>query len=106
MSARLTSRFWVDAWLARARSHDLPAYVIAHGDDTAGAVLVKCATLDGRAQVWQPVQSLQGRGWSVLAEGQEADVDAAIMRARSVDRDLWVLEIEDRAGRVLLEDGI
>lgn len=98
MSVRLTSRFWVDAWLARARLAGLPAYVIAHGDDTAGAVVVKCATLDGQARAWSRMPD----GWAVLAEGEERAVDAAIARQRGFDPDLWVLEVEDRQGRHLL----
>ena len=46
---RLTARFWVDAYLARLRFADIPAFVVSHGDDTAGAVLVKANPLDGRA---------------------------------------------------------
>ena len=49
--ARLTARFWVDAYLARLRVYDIPAFVVAHGDDTGGAVLVKLATLDGEALI-------------------------------------------------------
>ena len=44
---RLTAEFWVQAYLARLRQADIPAYVMARGDATAGAVLVKCSTLDG-----------------------------------------------------------
>jgi hypothetical protein len=40
----------------------------------------------------------------VLAEGSEAEVDAVLARARGRDPDLWVIEIEDRAGRTLLDD--
>ncbi len=49
---RLTSEFWVSAYLTRLRLHDIPAFVVKHGDDTAGAVLIKLNTLDGRAQAF------------------------------------------------------
>lgn len=53
MSARLTADFWVRAYLTRLRLADIPAFVTARGDATAGAVLVKCATLDGQARAFQ-----------------------------------------------------
>ena len=38
MSApRLTSRFWVDAYLARLRFMDIPAFVTAHAFDLVEA---------------------------------------------------------------------
>jgi len=40
----------------------------------------------------------------VLSEGDEPEVDAAIAKQRSFDRDLWVIEVEDRAGRHLLDE--
>jgi hypothetical protein len=39
----------------------------------------------------------------VIAEGPEAEVDAAVARQRAVDPDLWVVAVEDRAGRTLLD---
>ena len=37
----------------------------------------------------------------------EVDVDALLARQKSRDRDLWVIELEDRQGRTLLdEDGL
>lgn len=109
MSARLTADFWVGAYLARLRLADIPVFVTQRGDATAGAVLVKSATLDGRARVFQRSFDLAtgDRAWIVLAEGAEADVDAIVARARQRDPDLWVIEVEDRAGRTLLdEDGL
>jgi hypothetical protein len=102
VASRLTSRFWVDAYLARLRVAGIDAFVTAHGDDTGGAVIVKQAPLDGTARAFQRVMTLDGRRWETLAEGAEAGVDAAIARARGYDRDLWVIEVEDRAGRHLL----
>jgi hypothetical protein len=109
MTPRLTADFWVRAYLARLRLADIPAYVTAKGDATAGAVLVKLATLDGHAKAFQRSFDLASgdRVWMVLAEGDEGAVDALITRQRGFDRDLWVIEIEDRAGRTLLdEDGL
>ncbi|WP_298849594.1 DUF1491 family protein [uncultured Ruegeria sp.] len=106
---RLTADFWVHAYLARLRFQDIPAFVVAHGDDTAGAVLVKLNTLDGRAAAFQrSFDLLSGeRKWIELSSGPEADVDQAIQRQRSFDPDLWVLEVEDRQGRHLLgEEGL
>ena len=106
---RLTASFWVQAYLTRLRLADIPAFVTAHGDDTGGAVLVKLNTLDGQARAYQRSFDLMRgtRAWVVLAEGEEPGVDAAIARQRGFDPDLWVIEVEDRAGRHLLdEDGL
>lgn len=106
---RLTSRFWVDAYLARLRVYDIAAFVVAHGDDTGGAVLVKLSTLDGRATLYQrSFDMISGAStWMELSAGAESDVDAAIVRQREFDPDLWVIEVEDREGRHLLDqDGL
>lgn len=103
---RLTARFWVDAYLSRLRLQDIPAFVVAHGDDTGGAVLVKLATLDGRAMLFQRSFDLMtgDRKWVELASGIEAEVDQTVTRQRGFDPDLWVIEVEDRQGRHLLDE--
>jgi len=103
---RLTAEFWVQAYLARLRLQEIPAFVVAHGDDTAGAVLVKLNTLDGRARAFQRSFDLMSgaRRWVVLSEGEERAVDEIIAKQRSFDPDLWVIEVEDRAGRHLLDE--
>lgn len=106
---RLTARFWVDAYLTRLRMFDIPAFIVAHGDDTGGAVLVKLATLDGKAVVFQRSFDLMSgeRAWVELSAGTEREVDEALAKQRGFDPDLWVIEVEDRAGRHLLDqDGL
>ena len=107
MTPRLTADFWVRAYLARLQQAGIPAFVTAKGDATAGAVLVKVARLDGRACAYHRSFDLMAdsRVWVVLCEGDEPDVDAAIARQRIFDPDLWVIEVEDRQGRSLLEQG-
>ena len=102
---RLTTDLWVSAYLTRLRLADIAVYVTAKGDATAGAVIVKCATLDGQARAVQRSYDLMtgARVWVTLAEGAESDVDAALSRQRARDPDLWLIEVEDRQGRTLLD---
>ena len=109
MSPRLAARVWIDAYLRRLLLANIPAYITHKGDPNAGVVMVKLATLDGQAKLFQKSYDLSSgdRVWVVLKEGEEAEVDAAVARQREFDRDLWVIEVEDRKGRHLLDqDGL
>ncbi|WP_299859203.1 DUF1491 family protein [uncultured Roseobacter sp.] len=103
--ARLTARFWIDAYLTRLREQDIPAFIVSHGDDTAGSILVKLNRLDGQATVYQRSYNLMDdtRTWAILEQGDEAEVDASITRQQGYDPDIWVIEVEDRQGRHLLD---
>ena len=102
---RLTAEFWVAAYRARLEALGIPVYVVARGDPTAGAVVVKLATLDGQARLFGRVARLEGgQVWDVIAEGEEAAVDDSITRQQRRDPDLWVLAVEDRQGRHLLDE--
>ena len=93
---RLKAGIWVAAYLARLRVEDIPAFVVRRGDETAGAVLVKCSTLDGRAQAFQrSFDPMTGaRTWMVLAEGEEREVDEAIARRQLIPTGHpWEVEI-------------
>ncbi len=103
--SRLAAGLWVQAYMMRLQIEAIPSYVVAHGDDTAGAILVKLSPLDGTARLYQRVMSMDGaRPWDVLIEAPEADVDALIARQRATDPDLWVIEVESRAGRHMLDE--
>jgi len=103
---RLTAEFWVAAYLTRLRLADIPVFVTRKGDATAGSVIVKLNTLDGQARVFQRSFDLMSgeRNWVVLVEGPETDVDASVVKQAGFDPDLWVIEVEDRAGRHLLDE--
>jgi len=106
---RLTAEIWVSAYLTRLRLVEIPAFVVKLGDNTAGAVLVKLNTLDGKACCFQRSFDLMtgDRKWVVLVEGEEVLVDQSVTKQRGFDPDLWVIEVEDKQGRHLLdEDGL
>jgi hypothetical protein len=104
--SRLTADIWVSAYLTRLRLVGIPAFVTAKGDATAGAVIVKLNTLDGQATAFQRSFDLMtgDRAWIILAQGAETLVDETLTRQRRYDPDLWVIEVEDRQGRHLLDE--
>lgn len=105
MTPRVTTDFWVSAYRMRLQLAEIPAFITSKGDATAGAVLVKLNTLDGQARVFQRSYDANfNRIWATLADGAEADVDQAITEQLRFDPDLWVIEVEDRDGRHLLDD--
>ncbi|MGE0741081.1 MAG: DUF1491 family protein [Hyphomonadaceae bacterium] len=103
----LKTEFWASALIRRAAIQGAFAAVVRKGDADAGAVLVKAATLDGRARLYAPARNGEGeRIWLDLSAGSlgdsEPDVDAHIRREAGRDPDLWVIEVEDKHGRHFL----
>ncbi len=102
---RLKAEFWVHAYLRRMDISNIPAFVVHKGDPSAGAILVKSNPLNGRAALFNRAYNGDGvRIWSLLAEGAEGKMDALIRKQRQFDPDLWVIEVEDREGRTLLDE--
>ncbi len=112
---RLKTELWVKAYIRQRQAAGAFAAVVAHGHDSAGAVLIKIARLDGTAAVYGPAPSSfsresdhDGDRQFVLLHGgawvPEHDVDVIIARQRSYDDDIWVVEVEDRGGNAGLDD--
>ncbi len=108
MLPRVTAELWIKAHIRRCNALAIPAMVVRRGDDAAGAVIIKVNHLGPGCMVLAPANSLDGgRQWR-RATGDdlvaEADADAYIDRQLNMDPDIWVLEIEDREGRHLVDD--
>ncbi len=106
MSARLSSDFWVAAYLARLMGEGIFAHIAHKGDPTAGAIAIKLATMDGRASLFMRAYGIDGeRVWTTAADrDEERTVDEMVTKQRRFDRDLWVVEVEDPRGRHLLDE--
>ena len=101
---RLPTRVWVDALVRRAQVAGASAFIVQRGEESRGDVLIKVADLAGSARVYVPRTSMEGERVFVDLEVQgigpeEASADEYVSRARDRDRDLWVIEIEDRESR-------
>jgi GMP synthase (glutamine-hydrolysing) len=99
---RLKTGIWVKAQLKLCDLASIPLVVLRHGDDDAGAVLIKRALCAGQAIVYAQGRTSDGRrGW-LMGTGREPVPETAaddyIARQVRRDPDLWILEIEDRTG--------
>lgn len=109
METRLSTSFWAEALIRRASVGGAAAFVLQKGDAERGDVLVKLALLDRTARLYAPAMDMEGgRIFIDLAmQGigpDETEIDQYIARACERDRDLWVIEIEDREGRHFLTE--
>ena len=100
MTDQLKSRLWIDAHVRICFANDLPAFVIARGDEERGGILLKIDRFDQGITLLERTLDFDGnRVWRKLVEG--ADVQEAadrIEKKRRFDEDLWVIEIEDLRG--------
>jgi len=108
---RLPTKLWVDALVRRAQLEGASAFVLQRGDAERGDIALKVADLRGEARVYVPRTSMEGARVFVDLEAQnvgpdEASADAYIQRVRTRDRDLWVIEIEDRDARHFLTEPV
>lgn len=104
---RLPTDFWLKAHIRRLSMEGIPVAVIHRGEAMGGMVMVKLNQLDLGCRVLTQQRGLDGNlGWLAAFENRlvaEAEADAYIARAVKRDPDVWVVEVEDRAGRHLFE---
>lgn len=109
---RLRSDLWVSAYLRRCGVEGVDAVLRVRGAAEAGAILVKVDRLDGTADLYGPApQSAFAADQTerlFIKLGDPGPVDQAVAerlieRERRFDSDLWIVEVEDRAGRSFLD---
>jgi hypothetical protein len=107
---RLTSGFFVSALLRRAGTEGVFAALRRRGAEEAGAIFVKVDRLDGTALLLGPAAQADyaesrpsDRLFRALAEGPAEEAEARLSREARFDPDIWIVEIEDRAGRAFVD---
>jgi hypothetical protein len=110
---RLKSGIWVAAYIRRCQIEGAQAMLRRRGADEAGAVFIKVSRLDGTADIYGPapqsafdearpadrafIRSLK------TEKATEADAETYLARQLKFDPDIWIVEVEDRAGRNFLD---
>lgn len=114
---RLKSGIWASAYLRRCNIEGAFAAVRRRGADEAGAVFIKLNRLDGTGILYGPApQSVfddarpADRLFTIVLgrDGPvpDAEIEARLTRELKFDPDIWIVEVEDRAGRNFLDDAV
>jgi len=109
---RLKSALWVAGYLRRCHVEGASAVVRRRGSEDAGAIFVRICRLDGTSELFGPApQSALEPGAGdrmftaclVSQPAADAEIDAYLAREIKFDSDLWILEVEEPAGRNFLD---
>jgi hypothetical protein len=111
---RLKSALWVAAYLRRCHVEGAFAVVRRRGAEEAGAVFVRISRLDGTSDLYGPAPQsafdTTGRGADraftpslATQPAPDAAVEAYLAREMKFDPDVWIVEVEDPAGRSFLD---
>jgi hypothetical protein len=109
---RLKSSIWVAAYLRRCQTEGVFGAVRRRGAEEAGAVFVKLALLDGNAMLYAPAPQTAyddsrpiERVFSPSSPRPVAEqmVEERLAKEIRFDPDVWIVEIEDKAGRHFLD---
>ena len=110
---RLKSAIWVAAYIRRCQVEGVTAVLRRRGAEEAGAIFIKVARLDGTAELYGPAPQSAfddsrpaDRAFSPCFKQQpvpEAEAEAYLAREIRFDSDIWIVEVEDRAGRHMLD---
>jgi len=111
---RLKSAIWVAAYIRRCNGEGAFAVVRRRGAEDAGAIFIKLNRLDGTAELFVPAPQ------TAFDEARPADrafsrsfgkepvpeqkVEDKLTKESRFDPDVWIVEVEDRAGRHFIEN--
>jgi hypothetical protein len=110
---RLKSGIWVSAYIRRCQTEGAFAVVRRRGADEAGAVFIRIDRRDGTCDLFGPAPQSAfddaqpaERAFSPCLKTQpatDADAESYLARQMRFDPDIWIVEVEDRAGRNFLD---
>lgn len=108
---RVTSAFWVAAYVRRCHGQGAFAVVVRRGAEEAGAITVTVDRLDGTSDLYVPApqsvfdaaQPEERLFLRVLERAGADDISVRLASERKFDSDIWIVTVEDRDGRSFLE---
>jgi len=109
MIPRLKAGLFVRALIRRAEVAGASAYVVRHGAEEAGAIILRLSPPGATATVL--TQARRGEGELVwvkpIGDAPDAEKIAGWCEKQiRIDPDIWIVDIEDREGRAFVDEPV
>ncbi len=108
---RVKSALWVGSMVRRYNSAGAIVTIMRKGAEEAGAIFIVLDRLDGAVDLFGPAPQASfdearpedRRFQKIVAGASPVEISERIAREARFDPDLWVIEIEDREGRMFFD---
>ena len=101
--ARLPTDMMVNAQIRIAARAGVPITIVRRGDNAIGTIILKINRLDGTAHVLAQARFEDELVWNPVSRKDpmpEVEAEKYLARQAEIDPDSWLIEIEDRQGRL------
>ncbi len=99
----LPTDMMINAQTRIAAQQGVPITIVRHGHDASGVIVLKINRLDGTARVFTQARFGDDLVWSPVSKIDpmpEADADRYMEQQARFDPDVWLVEVEDKQGRL------
>lgn len=106
---RLKTHILVNAWVRRCQAGGAFAMVLRKGDEDAGQIALRLYQPGKPVRILMETRDMDGnKVWRDITKGgvDEQEADRLLARETGFDRDLWILEVEDRDGRSFVDEPV
>ncbi len=101
MTDDLPTDLWIAAHIRQAVKEGVPMIVVHKGDASRGSIFLKINRLDGTAQIMSQLRMEDELVWCPMGGFlPESEADSYLAEQTAFDPDVWIVEIEDRQGRL------
>ena len=109
MIPRLKAGIFVRALIRRAQVEGASAYVVRHGAEEAGAVILRLSPPGAASTVLTQARRGEGELVWVKPLGETPDEEKIanwFEKQIRIDPDVWIVDIEDREGRAFVDEPV
>lgn len=100
---RPPTELYVKAKIRVAAQEGVPITVVRKGNPSVGTIVLKINLLNGTSRVLIEARNGENRVWMPATRTDpmaERDAEAYLARQADVDPDVWIVEVEDKKGRL------